>query len=120
MVVYSAHSPQTFGGMYLVARTAQDPATVASAIAREAHAVEPDAPVYAVSTMAQRIHDSLARERFSTTMLAAFAGFAMLLGGGGIYGVRSYLGTQGSDDQGARVGLGPCYRCVRTPRVCAG
>src|SRR5256885_14439595 len=56
--------------------------------------------------MPQRIYDSLARERFSTTMLAAFAAFAMLLGGIGIYGVMSYLVTQGTHDLGVRIALG--------------
>jgi putative ABC transport system permease protein len=79
---------------------------LAAPIAREVHAVEPDTPVYAISTMNQRIYDSLARERFSTTMLAAFAGFAMLLGGIGIYGVMSYLVTQGTHDLGVRIALG--------------
>src|SRR5207302_7698623 len=55
MVVYSPHTQQGYRGMYLVARTAQDPATLAGAISREVHAVEPDAPVYSVSTMRQRI-----------------------------------------------------------------
>jgi predicted permease len=106
MVVYFAHTQRPFNGMYLVARTAQDPATLASSIAREIHAVEPGAPVYSVRTMDQRIYDSLARERFSTTMLTAFAGFAMLLGGIGIYGVMSYLVTQGTHDLGVRIALG--------------
>lgn len=106
MVVYGAQSQQLLNRMYLVARTAQDPATLAASIVREVHAVEPDSPVYAVSTMSERIHDSLARQRFSTTMLAAFAAFAMLLGGIGIYGVMSYLVTQGTHDLGVRIALG--------------
>jgi putative ABC transport system permease protein len=92
--------------MYLVARTAQDPGAMAGPLAREIHAVEPDTPVYAVSTMSARLYDSLARERLSTTMLAAFAAFAMVLGGVGIYGVMSYLVTQGTHDLGVRIALG--------------
>jgi predicted permease len=106
MVVYSPHAQMTHSGMYLVARTAQDPAQMSAAIAQAVHQVEPGAPVYAVATMSQRIYDSLARQRFSTTMLAVFAGFAMLLGGVGIYGVMSYLVTQGTHDLGVRIALG--------------
>src|SRR5207342_2326755 len=81
-------------------------ATLAGSLVREAHAVDPDAPVFEVRTMADRIYDSLARQRFAMTMLAAFAGFAMLLGGIGIYGVMSYLVTQGTHDIGVRIALG--------------
>ena len=106
MVVYYPHAQWTSNRMFLVARTAQEPASLAQAIKQEVHAVERNAPVYGEETMEQRIYESLARQRFSTTMLAVFAGFAMLLGGVGIYGVMSYLVTQGTHDLGVRIALG--------------
>ena len=63
-------------------------------------------PFFDLRTMPDRIYNSLARQRFAMTMLAAFAGFAMLLGGVGIYGVMSYLVTQGTHDIGVRIALG--------------
>src|SRR5262249_16063698 len=77
---YLAHQQQPWNRMYLVARTAGDAAGLSSALIREVHAVDGDAPVFNVNTMPQRIYDSMARQRFSMTMLAAFAAFAMLLG----------------------------------------
>lgn len=50
--------------------------------------------------MQERLHDSLARQRFSSTMLGAFAVFALLLAGVGLYGVMSHLVTQGTHDIG--------------------
>jgi predicted permease len=93
-------------GMFLVVRSSSEDAGLSAAIVREIHTVDPSVVVYGFRTMQDRLYDSLARQRFSSTMLGAFAVFALLLASVGLYGVMSYLVTQSTHDIGILLALG--------------
>ncbi|HEX3890931.1 MAG TPA: ABC transporter permease [Terracidiphilus sp.] len=111
MVMYMPYVGTT---SFLVARTTSDPAGLAETIVAQIHAIDPEIPVYNVATMDQRLSDSLARQRFSMIMLAAFALFAMVLAAIGLYGVMAYLVEQGTGEIAIRMALGAQRSSVLT------
>ena len=106
-----AYGPGPWSG-YQVARSSGDPETVGAAMIRRLHELDPTITVFDVQTMRDRVSGSLARQRFSTLMLGAFAVFALVLAIIGVYGVLSHLVSQGTRDIGLRIALGAERRAI--------
>jgi putative ABC transport system permease protein len=107
--------PQTqvpFSQLVGVVKTSNEPRSLISAVTKEVAAMDQDVPLFAVKTMDEYLSTSVARPRFSTTLLSIFAGVALVLTIVGLYGVMSYSVAQRTNEIGIRLALGAQSRDV--------
>jgi len=92
--------------LFIVARTAGDPAPFVEALRSALREEDPAIPLDAVMTMDQRIGESMARPRMYAALFAGFAVFALIIAGAGLFGVLSQSVSQRSRELAVRTALG--------------
>ncbi|MEJ2215890.1 MAG: ABC transporter permease [Gemmatimonadota bacterium] len=97
---------------WIVLRTSGDPATLTAAARSAIHAIEPRTPVYSARPMKAVVDATLARPRFRTFLLLAFAGIAFLLAAIGVYGMVAYGVSRRLPELGVRMAMGADARRI--------
>jgi len=94
------------GGMFAIIRTDGDPMALVPSVQAAVWSIDADAPLARVRPMDEVFGESVATDRFVSTLIAAFGLLALVLGAVGVSGVTAYAVGRRLREFGVRMAIG--------------
>ena len=105
-ITYVPYSASPSQPLTIMVRAAGAPASVAASVRAALQGLDASLPITRMRPLDEVIGASLTQRRFNMTLLAVFAGIALVLAIAGIYGTVSYAVAQRTQELGIRAALG--------------
>jgi putative ABC transport system permease protein len=106
--IYQPLSQSPSAALAILLRASGDPEPLIPPLRRRVAAHDRNLPIQSLQLLERTLESSLARRRFTTFLLACFAGLAIVLAGVGIYGLLSYWVNVREREIAIRLALGAC------------
>jgi putative ABC transport system permease protein len=120
LTTYEPHAQRPWNGMFMMVRTEAEPSGISDSVQRALREVEPQVLISAVSTMEERIAESVASRRFHTMVVGAFAATTLVLVALALYGVLAYWVASHTREIGIRAAIGASSSALRRAVVIEG